>query len=137
MLSSAIYDVYIEARDGSNHAGGSQKALETLGKTFLKAMQAQDVECAIETCAATIKAALRSVAVASGALHGKHSQRKLKPEAVAVLEGHRIFHATGERPTKTAIREAMERQGIAFDKKHARARWREVFARARLQNLPD
>jgi hypothetical protein len=31
----------------------------------------------------------------------------------------------------------MERQGIAFDKKHARARWREVFARARLQNLPD
>ena len=106
---------------------------------MVEVMQAPDVECGIDSCAAMFRAALRSVAVANGALRDKHSQRKRKPKAevVAILEGERIFRETGERPSKSGIRAAMENLGIVFSKKHARAKWRELFARAGLQNLPD
>jgi hypothetical protein len=53
------------------------------------------------------------------------------------VEGERIFRETGERPTKAAIRAAMEAQGIVFDKRHARARWSDIFILARLHNLAD
>jgi hypothetical protein len=104
---------------------------------MVKAMQARDVECAIESCAATVKAALRCVAVGSGALPGGQRKRKPKPEVVAILEGERIFRQTGERPSTSGIRAAMENLGIVFSKKHASAKWREIFVRAGLQNLAD
>jgi hypothetical protein len=104
---------------------------------MVKAMQARDVECAIDSCAATVRAALRCVALASGTLHQRQGKRKRKPEVVAILEGARIFRETGERPTKSGIRAAMENLGITFSKKHASARWREILARAALQNLED
>ena len=119
--------------------GFAPKMRETLGRTIVKAMQAEDVECAIDSCAATFKAALRSVAVASGALRDKHKQRKRKPkpEVVAILEGAENFPRDRRAPNKSAIRAAMESQGIVFAKKHARAKWREIFTRAGLHNLAD
>ena len=138
MLASALYSLYIAARDGLNHPWFASRLRETLGKAIVEVMQARDVECAIDSCAAMFRAALRSVAVASGALLDKHSQRrrKPKPEVVAILEGERIFRETGERPSKSKIRAAMESQGIVFKGKNAASRWREIFARAGLQNLP-
>ena len=139
MLAGALYGLYLEAREGFSNPRLASKLRETLGKAMVKAMHSPDAECGIDRCAATVRAALRSVAVASGALRDKHSQRKRKPkpEVVAILEGKRIFRETGERPSKSEIRAAMENLGIVFSKKHARAKWREVFARAGLQNLPD
>ena len=99
-------------------------------------MQADDVECAIDSCASIFKAALRCVAAANGLLPHKRGWW-LKPEAVAIIEGHIIFLETGERPTKSAIRAVMEGHGTVFPKKHASAKWREIFARAGLQNLAD
>ena len=138
-LAAALFSLYVDAREGLNNPRLASRLRDTLGVAILKVMQAQDVECAIDSCTATFRAALRNVAVASGALRDKHSQRKRKPkpEVVAILEGGRIFRETGERPTKAAIRAAMEAQGIVFDKRHARARWSDIFILARLHNLAD
>jgi hypothetical protein len=139
MLAGALFSLYIDAREGLDNPRLASRLRDTLGVAILEAMQAQDVECAIEGCGAKFRAALRSIAVASGALRDKHSQRKRKPkpEVVAIQEGGRIFRETQERPTKTAIRAAMEAQGIVFDKRHARARWSDIFILARLHNLAD
>jgi hypothetical protein len=116
--------------------GFAPKIEETLGRIIVKAMQADDVECAIDSCASIFKAALRSVAAAKGLL--PHKRRSwLRAEAEAIIEGQTIFLETGERPTKSAIRAVMEGYGTVFSKKHASARWREIFARAGLQNLAD
>ena len=96
MLASALFSLYIEAREGLDRGQWlASKLRETLGKAMVKAMQARDVECAIDSCAATVRAALRCVALASGTLHQRQGKRKRKPEVVAILEGARIFRETG------------------------------------------
>ena len=138
MLAGALYSLYLAAHYGLNDPWFTSKLPGALGKAMVEVMRAPDVECGIDSCAAMFRAALRSVAVTSGALRDKHSQRKRKPkpEVVAILEGERIFRETGERPSKSKIRAAMESQGIVFRGKNAASRWREIFARAGLQNLP-
>ena len=137
-LARALYHLYLETRDGAS-AGGfgfAPKMAETLGRMIVKAMQEDDVECAIDSCANSFKAALRNVAAANSLL--PHKRRSwLRPQAEAIIEGQTIFLETGERPTKSAIRAVIERHGITFSKKRASAKWREIFARAALQNLED
>ena len=119
-LARALYHLYLEARDGAS-AGGfgfAPKIAETLGRMIVEAMRADDVECDINSCASSFKAALRSVAAANSRL--PHKRRSwLRPEAEAIIEGQAIFLETGERPTKSAIRAVMERHGITFSKKRA------------------
>ena len=144
-LAAALFGLYIAAREGLNNPGLAFRLRDTLGAAILKAMLAPDVECGIDSCAATFRAALRNVAVASGALPDKaqtplglkHGRRKPKPEVVAILESERIFRETGERPRKAAIRAAMESHGITFRGKNKNTRWREVFSRAGLHDLQD
>jgi hypothetical protein len=131
-LSRALYSLYFATRYGLNDSWFGSKLRETLGEAMVKATQARDVECAMESCAATVKAALRCVALRRG-----QRKRKPKPEVFAILEGERIFRETGERPSKSGIRAAMENLGIVFSKKCASAKWREIFVRAGLQNLAD
>ena len=77
---------------------------------IVKAMQEDDVESAINSCASTFKTALRGVAAANSLL--PHKRRSwLRPEAIAIIEGQTIFLETGERPTKGAIRAVMEKHG--------------------------
>jgi hypothetical protein len=93
-LSRALYHLYLEARDGMHDGGFAPKIVETLGKAIVTAMQAADVECAINTCASTFRAALRGVAAANGLLPHKRDSW-LKPEAIAIIEGHTILLSTG------------------------------------------
>jgi hypothetical protein len=137
-LSRALFHLFLEVRHGAS-AGGfgfAPKIAETLGRMIVEAMQANDVEVAINGCASRFKAALRGIASANSVLTHKRGSW-LRPEAEAIIEGQTIFLETGERPTKSAIRALMERHGITFSKKRARAKWREIFARAALQNLED
>jgi hypothetical protein len=137
-LASALYELHEDVLSGNNNAEYAIKLSATLGKMLVKAMQERDPECALNSCAASIKAALRSVAIALGKLPDKTGKRrKLKREAVAILEGRRIFESTGDRPTKAAIRLAMEAQGYVFRGDNAEAKWRDMFADARLPNLPE
>ena len=137
-LARALYHLYLEARDGAS-AGGfgfAPKIAETLGRMIAEAMQADDVESAINSCASSFKAALRGVAAANSRL--PHKRRSwLRPEAEAIIEGQTIFLETGERPTKNAIRAAMEKHGTVFRGRNAASKWREVFFRARLHELPE
>ena len=137
-LSRALFHLFLEVRDGAS-AGGfgfAPKIAETLGRMIVEAMQANDVESAINSCASSFKAALRNVAAANSRL--PHKRRSwLRPEAEAIIEGQTIFLETGERPTKSGIRAVMEKHGTVFRGKNAASKWREVFFRARLHELPE
>jgi hypothetical protein len=132
-----LFHLFLEARSGAS-AGGfgfAPKKAETLGRMIVEAMQANDVESAINGCASTFKAALRGVAAANSVL--PHKRRSwLRSEAIAIIEGQTIFLETGERPTKSAIRAVMEKHGTVFRGRNAASKWREVFFRARLHELP-
>jgi hypothetical protein len=114
-----------------------QDSGDLLGRMIVEVMQATDVEVAINGCASSFKAVLGGVASAVNSVLPHKRRSWLRPEAIAIIEGQTIFLETGERPTKSAIRAVMERHGITFSKKRARAKWREIFARAALQNLED
>jgi hypothetical protein len=125
-------------REAAIHGKAALSATETLGLEIDLAIHGPDVEIEINTLAAELKAAMRSVAIANGRLPGKDGKkRKLKPEAVAILEARRIFETTGDRPTKSAIRAAMGTQGMVFKGRNAPSKWREVFFRARLHELAE
>jgi hypothetical protein len=139
-LSSVLYSLHNGVLNGKNSASFSYvfELTDLLGNMLVKAMRANDVEVGVNTLASTLKAALRCVAIASGRLPDKDGQkRKLKPEAVAILEGRKFFESTAHLPTKSAIRAAMEAQKIVFRGKNAESKWREVFFRARLHELPE
>jgi hypothetical protein len=138
-LTRALFHLFLEAREDGASAGGfgfAPKIAETLGRMIVEAMQANDVESAITSCASSFKAALRGVATANSVL--PHKRRSwLRPEAEAIIEGHTIFLETGERPTKSAIRAIMEKHLTVFRGRNAASKWREVFFRANLHELPE
>jgi hypothetical protein len=129
MILKTIMQGYFERKS-------TPEAARQLGYLMMIAGLDDDREAGINTLANRFKTALRSVLLNSDLLPGG-KDRKLKPEAAAILEGARIFKETGERPTKSAIKAAMEAKGYIFKGKNAPSRWREVFFRAALHNLPE
>jgi hypothetical protein len=70
-LAAVLFSLYVDAREGLNNPRLASRLRDTLGVAILEALQAQDVECAIEGCGAKFRAALRSIAVVSGALRDR------------------------------------------------------------------
>jgi hypothetical protein len=109
-------------------------AAKALGREVLIAMHDDDVEEAIRSLANKFLAALRSEAIARGRMRDKYGKlRKLKWEAVAIIEGGKIFERTGKLPKQRTILKALRAQGYAPPNRKAE---RALLNRAKLGNLP-
>ena len=129
----------IEGRGGTSVAC---RIAHTIGNSVLSLHDASpdQLDGAIEDCAALFKNALRAYVTYSGLRpDGRIEGIGSNPprEAQLVLEGERIFLETLSRPTKPAIRKALESKGFRFKGKDQAGKWRDVFNKAGLGNLPD
>lgn len=121
---------------GAVEGKSTPDAARAFGVQMMVAGLADNREDGINEFASRLKAASRTVLLTSELLP-RSKARELKAEAAAILEGERIFRETGQRPTKSKIRSAMEAKGYRYGGKNAASRWREVFSLARLHYLPE
>lgn len=101
----------------------------TLGKMLAAAFDAPDHDRRINQCVVAFKGALRAIGT------GRFTS---KPRlAFLIWHAETIFRSTGLRPTKLQLRTTLENCGIRYHRSDARAKWRELFEKAGLANLPS
>jgi hypothetical protein len=110
---------------------------ETLGQLLLEAMdRRKDPTDAVDQSANRFRNALDAFVRGEGVRKGGKGRRSFIITKLIELAGI-FFAAERRRPTKSRLREEMERLGLAPKGKNPKSDWRDLFIDAGLSGLPE
>ena len=131
------FTVHCYQRGDSGAVPVARELAATIGAAIGKVLSSKDPETAAQRCGVMLRDAVRAVVRDAGCMQDKRTNKLIPAVAVLIWEAQGMFQHTKKRPRKSQLRQRMGAIGYGFSGPTAAARWRELFLRAGLANLPE
>lgn len=115
----------------------AQALAKAMAPEISKVLSSKEARGEADKVATMFRDAILALAREAGAIRDYRAKLKISTEALLIWEAQGTFMHTRKRPRKSYLRERLMALGLRPPKKKEAADWREWFARAGLDKLPE